>query len=294
MTSNITTRSRSNHHCSESDRFTFPEVVNAPHFFKFIHPLVLQDGRLRIPKKFIGKYGEDLSDHVFLKVPNGNLWKVELEKSSGEVWLKNGWKEFAEHYSVDFWNFLVFRYGGNSHFHVIIFDMSASEIEYPLPPPPTTTQNERNNVTVDLLDGGSSGSILAAKRKQMASEAEKERALQSAKAFTSKNPFFMVIVRPSYVNAKSGVNIPQVFATRYFTKENENDNKVTLQVADGMRVWSVTCILGTNYARLSRGWVFFARDNCLQEGDVCVFEVINKVKNLCNVVIFRAVEAVNC
>lgn len=53
-------------------------------------------------------------------------------------------------------------------------------------------------------DGGS-GSMVPAKRKRMASEAEKEKPLQSAISFTSKNPFFMVTLRPSYVTSNSGV-----------------------------------------------------------------------------------------
>ncbi|KAM7510274.1 hypothetical protein LguiB_009149 [Lonicera macranthoides] len=231
---NITTRSRSrsirSELESESEQFTLPDE-NTPHFFKFIHPLILRDGRLRIPQKFLGKYGKDLSEHVYLKVPNGNLWKVELKNSNGEVWLQNGWKEFAGHYSVDLCYILVFRYEGNSHFLVLIFDMSALEIEYP--PPPTTGQNERTD-----------------------------------------NP-----------------NIQQVFADRYLRKKSENGN-FTFQVGDGMRVWSVKWTLFTNCAKLSTGWGAFVRDNYLQVDDVCVFEFINADKNLFNVVIFRAAEAV--
>ncbi|KAK5775181.1 hypothetical protein PVK06_043050 [Gossypium arboreum] len=36
-----------------------------------------------------------------------------------------------EHYSLEFGSFLVFRYKRNDHFHVLIFDQSVSEIEYP-------------------------------------------------------------------------------------------------------------------------------------------------------------------
>ncbi|KAE9466912.1 hypothetical protein C3L33_01185, partial [Rhododendron williamsianum] len=86
---------------------------------------------LKIPRKFTSTYGKDLANHVFLKVPDGMVWKVELIKSDEDAWLCNGWKEFAGHYSVCFGHFLVFRYDGDSNFHVIIFDMTASEIEYP-------------------------------------------------------------------------------------------------------------------------------------------------------------------
>ena len=56
--------------------------------FKFV---LLQ----RIPKKFISKYGVDLSDMAFLMIPNGTKWKVKLTKHDGEVWFENGWCEFA-------------------------------------------------------------------------------------------------------------------------------------------------------------------------------------------------------
>ncbi|PSS26077.1 B3 domain-containing transcription factor [Actinidia chinensis var. chinensis] len=46
-------------------------------------------------------------------------------------WLHDGWKEFSEHHSISCGFFLVFNYEGNSKFNVLIFDLSASEIQYP-------------------------------------------------------------------------------------------------------------------------------------------------------------------
>lgn len=87
-------------------------------------------------------------------------------------------------------------------------------------------------------------------------------------------------------------NIPQVFADKHFRKE-DNGN-VTLEVADGMKFWSVKCFLSKNCARLTSGWIGFVQDNHVQVGDVCILELINSVKNLFNVVIFRASETVSC
>lgn len=85
-----------------------------------------------IPKKFARKYGKNLADHVLLKAPYGTFWQVELERSNDKIWLHKGWQEFATHYSLCVWNVLVFRYEGDSLFHVTIFDKTASEIEYPV------------------------------------------------------------------------------------------------------------------------------------------------------------------
>ena len=79
---------------------------------------------------FIRKYGENFSSPTYLKLPNDAKKKVELTKCNDEVWLQKDWKEFAKCYSVEQGHFVVFRYEGNSHFHVLIFDEIATEIDY--------------------------------------------------------------------------------------------------------------------------------------------------------------------
>ncbi|KAE8689389.1 hypothetical protein F3Y22_tig00110940pilonHSYRG00499 [Hibiscus syriacus] len=101
-----------------------------PHFFKVLLTDAIQHGKMKIPAKFVRKYGSGISSPVFLKVPSGTLWEVELTKSGSEVYLQKGWSDFVQHYSLDLEDFVVFRYGGHSLFNVIIFDKGASEIEY--------------------------------------------------------------------------------------------------------------------------------------------------------------------
>ncbi|CAH9139121.1 unnamed protein product [Cuscuta epithymum] len=101
-----------------------------PHFFKVILPLRTT---LMIPKEFIRKHGKNLPKVGSFEVPTGEIWEIDLVHSQGHVFLAKGWKEFAENYSIGDGHFLVFRYDRKSHFSVIIFDKSASEIEYPLP-----------------------------------------------------------------------------------------------------------------------------------------------------------------
>ncbi|KAK4488350.1 hypothetical protein RD792_004108, partial [Penstemon davidsonii] len=86
----------------------------------------------RIPKEFMRRYGHILSsDKVYLKAPSGPIREIGLVHSNGETWLRKGWKDFREYYSIKFGHILVFQYAGNSHFDVLIFDMTATEIEYP-------------------------------------------------------------------------------------------------------------------------------------------------------------------
>ncbi|KAG6749317.1 hypothetical protein POTOM_046361 [Populus tomentosa] len=129
--------------------------ADKPHFFKIILQETIADGKLvsdlyliwscsvfhvvrlnflsfyqGIPKKFVRLYGKGLSNKVLLEVPNGTVSEVELFKSDGKIWLQNGWKEFAEHYSLALGSLLVFEYKNSCHFHVLIMDKTAMEIDY--------------------------------------------------------------------------------------------------------------------------------------------------------------------
>lgn len=84
-----------------------------------------------IPKRFVRKYGSNLSNSVFLKLANGDSWEVELLRKNDGVWLQRNWPDFVKHYSIEHGHFLVFRYEGDSVFRVVIFNKSASEIDYP-------------------------------------------------------------------------------------------------------------------------------------------------------------------
>lgn len=93
-----------------------------------------------IPSNFVTKLGKSLKGPVTLKIPSGLEWKVELRSCNGEVWLQKGWPEFADYLSIGRGHLLLFRYEGNSRFHVVVFDKSATEIEYPTNPSPTRSE----------------------------------------------------------------------------------------------------------------------------------------------------------
>ncbi|KAL2468393.1 B3 domain-containing transcription factor VRN1-like [Forsythia ovata] len=62
----------------------------------------------------------------------GGVWCVELEKMEKTVWFHDGWEKFVEDHFIGYGYLLVFTYGGNSNFNVIIFDLTTNEVEYPL------------------------------------------------------------------------------------------------------------------------------------------------------------------
>ncbi|KAL3833394.1 hypothetical protein ACJIZ3_008130 [Penstemon smallii] len=103
--------------------------AKGPTFFKIVSNTRART--LRIPPEFTRRYGGNLPNHIFLKAPSGSLWEVELTHSRGQIYFHKGWKEFKDYYSLEFGHFLVFEYDMKSQFHVLIFDFTASEIDYP-------------------------------------------------------------------------------------------------------------------------------------------------------------------
>ncbi|XP_050257524.1 B3 domain-containing transcription factor VRN1-like [Quercus robur] len=220
---------------------------------------------------------------AFLTVPNGTKWKVKLTKRDGEVCFQNGWCKFASYHALNPGHLLVFKYEGNSHFYVLIFDTTATEIDYPLddqqevhrmediesddnsleimdgfmpsqkrreksplPCPLPHKRAKTNPRSSNLQAGGGDthfrpeltkykGSMLekskmnagvsftrreskaeecsgATKRcpkseviERTLSAREKDRAFQRVRAFESKNPFFKVVMQPSYVYPRNSL-----------------------------------------------------------------------------------------
>ncbi|CAL2273655.1 unnamed protein product [Prunus armeniaca] len=127
-----------------------------PHFFKIILDDTAKNIRIKIPMKFVMKYGEHLSSPVHLKLPNGAEWELELRRcNNGGVWFDKGWPEFSKFCSLDYANWLVFGYEGNSNFHVLIFDRTSTEVEYAMTKPEMeeTDYEEEDDNSVEILDG---------------------------------------------------------------------------------------------------------------------------------------------
>ncbi|KAE9597110.1 putative transcription factor B3-Domain family [Lupinus albus] len=103
------------------------------HFFYTIFLFLSLSACKRVPKDFVKRCWQDITNPVFLRLPNGTENKVYWTRKNGDVWFSNGWKEFAQYLSLEVSQFLVFRYEGKSLFHVIIFGKRALEIKYPPP-----------------------------------------------------------------------------------------------------------------------------------------------------------------
>jgi len=86
----------------------------------------------RIPRSFVNKCWEGMSNPVVLLLRNGAEWKVKWKKLDVDVWLIDDWKEFAGFCCLDQDHLLVFKYMGKSRFQVVIFYQNGLEMQYPL------------------------------------------------------------------------------------------------------------------------------------------------------------------
>ncbi|XP_078177678.1 B3 domain-containing protein Os12g0592300-like [Carex rostrata] len=82
---------------------------------------------LNLPRKLAKNFKGKISEIVELKLPTGKTWKIEVFKSSNNISLHSGWREFAAANKIYENDILVFKYSSNSSFDVLIFDPSGYE-----------------------------------------------------------------------------------------------------------------------------------------------------------------------
>ncbi|XP_027927585.1 B3 domain-containing protein At4g01580-like [Vigna unguiculata] len=249
------------------------------HFFRIMLSHNLQHGKLKLPAKFVRKYGNHLPNTIFLKLPNDAEWEVKLEKSDGSVWFQQGWKEFVEYHSLAHGHLLVFKYNGTSNFHVLICDMSCMEIDYPVnkanhkrvginseeiqPPKIKKTTENKKKCCSNLQDTASDEKVRDHKG-MLKNLNEVKRNMEGV-----ENTPFMVIMKPSFFTT-GYMYLPRV-AARSYVKRREQC--VTLVAGD--RSWRVKLVHYRNDSAYITNLLDFARDNNLKEGDACYFKLMN-------------------
>ncbi|KAL1061826.1 hypothetical protein V6Z11_D13G039400 [Gossypium hirsutum] len=280
----------------------------------------LNDVSKKIPNKFVKKFGHELSSITTLNVPSGRLWLVELRKENKRVWLDCGWTVFVEYYSIcsdhdrkkrknstfldqknnvdDLRATVQSTRDKGIQFNGVELTSAADEgglnflngtqkntKEIKQEIEPDEYKSLGKFIVKEELPAMNSPRSDHKKRRDATAEG-KQIALRAAAMFKPDNPFCRVILRPSYVYKGIFLHIPRCFALRYL---NGVDGIVTLQVSEGKK-WPVRCIYGQSSWKFSKGWAEFVLDNNLDEGDVCVFELISTKEIVLKVTIFRVLE----
>ncbi|CAK9315201.1 unnamed protein product [Citrullus colocynthis] len=331
-----------------------------PHFFKIILHQTLTQRKLELPNKFVKNNGDSLlHNKATLCLPDGAIWKLQFKKSDAKICFLKGWPEFVQFYSIQPGHLLVFQLKSICCFNVLIFDTTATEIDYPMHQPPvlipkSESEDEEESVRIvneavlkkrrreNHKERAASFSLRETKKmmRKNAKMNKKHRELTSdedeedletnysrrqsnyresegrvspesmrpmnprkmPQALTEnqlavkkraswfkcrrKNPSFMVTMRPSYIQTGNYLSLPRKFGERYIKESMD----MKLEVGDG-RSWRVWCGVRWAFTRrrteLKGGWKRFVEDNELKEGDICVFELMNKNAVCFKVAIFR-------
>ncbi|XP_026402155.1 B3 domain-containing protein Os03g0620400-like [Papaver somniferum] len=273
----------------------------------------LKAGYVRVPMDFATSYLKYRTQMgVILRGSDGRTWEVEyLSRTHGNRGLYQGWAKFISDNHLKEGDICVFelvdRTNVEMKVHIfrvsqeIISAHSSSGTQTKYEPPMSTFvefASSEGRVNQKAEPATHEFPLASRKRKAFSSKFGHKRsyttafqasqllesALDAAEDFTSDNPFYKILMRPSYV--KGGyVVIPKAFGTSYLKKRVRM--VVTLRVSDG-RTWRVRCVSRSrNATKLSLGWNEFATDNHVKEGDLCVFELVDRINFEMLVHIFR-------
>ncbi|KAG5560983.1 hypothetical protein RHGRI_004117 [Rhododendron griersonianum] len=128
------------------------------------------------------------------------------------------------------------------------------------------------------------GTETSLRRSRAVTPQEKVKVQNISRMFRSENPFCRVLLRPSYTHKGNSLHFPSSFAERYLGGVSQF---ITIAVSTGEE-WQIRCTwLENGSAKLTTGWHQFVLDNRLEEGDVCIFELIKTVDIVLKVTIYR-------
>ncbi|XP_031500896.1 B3 domain-containing protein Os01g0723500-like [Nymphaea colorata] len=268
-----------------------------PQFFK----VLIEDFResLQIPPAFLKHLRVGESGAAIVKDHAGRSWDIKLLRMGDHIIFEEGWMKFVEENGLDTSDFLVFRYDGELHFTVTIFNRSCVEKS---PATPTVdviaAEDHLQSVDVDMEEKCTTtptADVIADEDHLQSADVDMEKkctrtkAWDAASSLKTTNPTFkkMVAESDSY-----RMRIPADAPNGSVPKKT---CEVKLEDPDG-RQWPVKILIwiSSNKAHslprmersLSSGWHNFFEAHCLKKRDVCVFEFVAR-KKLFNVHIFR-------
>ncbi|KAM7252473.1 hypothetical protein ACFE04_024356 [Oxalis oulophora] len=101
-----------------------------PSFFK----VLLYDftTTLKVPPAFVKNFGAELPEIIILKSFSKKSWGVLMEKKKEGLFFTKGWSKFVKEHSLEYGNFLIFKFTTNSSFEVVIYGHDNCEKETPI------------------------------------------------------------------------------------------------------------------------------------------------------------------
>ncbi|XP_021855105.1 B3 domain-containing protein At1g49475 [Spinacia oleracea] len=250
--------------------------INPNKFFKLILPHILeQNSSLRIPETFAKKFTPQIRTFATLATRTGLPFKIVVERIENGLYFTERWAKFMEYNHIKYGYFLEFAYEGNSHFKVYIFDLSCTEIEYPVV---ELDQHANQKVPRNRnRDGKSKENQEAVEEEE---EAEKDKHKDGVVLESNRhniNPSFSIVVRNcSLLRGGAYLHIPTNFTKEHM--EGGHLFKYVMLEGDDGRDWCIDCYFchGVGLRLNGPRWRKFVLRYDWEEGDTYTFELVDK------------------
>ncbi|KAM0826846.1 hypothetical protein ACQ4PT_068583 [Festuca glaucescens] len=224
---------------------------------------------LIIPDKFVKKFKGQISEVIKLEAPDRNKYDVQATRDLNKIVLGSGWATFATFYELKEGCVLVFRYIGDSHFRVLIFDYpSCCEKEVFL-----VVINCRSNAQEKDTRFDQS---LVSKTRCLNDGSGKDESHQRCghcdvhfywHHMDDREKHF---VRLMIGNFRRQMSIPEKFVKNFRGQISE---VIKLEAPDG-NIYDIQVTKGLKKIVLGSGWAVFSNAYELKEHDVLVFRYI--------------------
>uniref|UniRef100_A0A7N0TR02 TF-B3 domain-containing protein n=1 Tax=Kalanchoe fedtschenkoi TaxID=63787 RepID=A0A7N0TR02_KALFE len=252
------------------------DTDNLPEFFKVYiadHSL----NRMKVPSEFVDYMRGRTWGAAELAGPSGETWQVELAREGKHLFFTDGWQTFVKENMVEQGDFLFFKLHCNLMFSVVIFDETMCEKGVDL-----GAKSSRGRDGVLQAEKAQNGAKPVRKNKVRRSLSKgdlitsdpKDRAAE--RTSTSVKPSFLQHIKISNLQQGYYLRFPQPFIREHSLNYESNEKMVLLTSNNSS--WEVNIINNGGAISLCRGWAAFARDINLRVGDVCKFELMDRLE----------------
>ncbi|KAK4271050.1 hypothetical protein QN277_019799 [Acacia crassicarpa] len=261
---------------------------------------------LRIPQLFVFSFSLTPKAVTLINASSKNLWTVDMEQveeDPTELYFKKGWSKFVKDNALMADDCLIFKFDGDSTFKVVICGKSScdkmleSRVRTQVNQKKYHKQGHNNNEkrassTQDCGENQKGKDLIHEISDKTWDEKEEGEEVNDEFGDINSEPHDAIMnigegsslaIIPSFriklnavsKNGKGAVCIPTDFFRKYMRKEK---HEVEMETVEG--VWKVASLphlkRSRMFARFTRGWSEFARQNRLQAGETLRFRMIRR------------------
>ncbi|KAK1390082.1 hypothetical protein POM88_018260 [Heracleum sosnowskyi] len=226
-------------------------------FITLNRPSAYVCGSLILPLCFSEKYGDDLPESIYLKLPCGSIWRGTFSRSNNCI---EGLESMFKYYRLKPYQVVSFHYSGGSIIEIEIFNSYGIEKEYPLRDKPCEKP-------IFTRKGG--GWFKDAYYLECDFEVEKLESQFCYNAIRNGTGVYDLVISKDHL--KRGL-YHEVLSSNACHQLRLNDTMSWLEIGFNFLKWKIKLRWKNGKVTFYKGWYDFARAGKLRQGDICVFQ----------------------